>query len=146
MIITAIVCILFDWPCLVWRWWYAEICSSFGVCCSTVPGLQCCFCCRLSARCVCFVYTLVWFGGSFVCFVFQHTRWCMSSIVHSLTPDLTIFQLMWTVAPWSHFFRWFALLQCDRWQCIYRTLEYWNLDVLLWIVKLTCLDREGATH
>ena len=56
------------------------------------------------------VYVLFthWFGlvVPFVClFVFQHTRWCMSSNVHYLTPDLTIFQLMWTVAPWSHFFR-----------------------------------------
>ena len=101
MIITAIVCV-----CLTGIAMFEDdgMLRSVAVLGSVAALYRGC-----SVRCVCFVYTLVWFGGSvclFVCFfVFQHTRWCMSSTVHSLTPDLTIFQLMWTVAPWSHFFR-----------------------------------------
>ena len=101
MIITAIVCV-----CLTGIAMFEDdgmLRCSFWVCCSTVPGLRVLF--LLSAQCSVCMFCLhtgwvVPFDWFFVC---QHTPWCMSLADHSLTPDLTIFQLMWTAAPWNHF-------------------------------------------
>jgi hypothetical protein len=91
----------------------------FGSVAALYRGCECYFCCRLSARCMFCLHTgsVVSFDWFFIC---QHTPWCMSLADHSLTLDLIIFQLMWTVALWS-LFQMIVLLQCDRWQCIYRS-------------------------
>ena len=132
MIITAIVCV-FVWHCHVWRWWYAEICSSFGVCCSTVPGLRVLF--LLSAQCLvcmfCLHTGLVWWFRLFVCLFFCIPAHPLVYVFNCSFFDTWSYHISIDVDGCSVE----SLLQRDRWQCIYRTLGKLKSWRVAWIVK-----------
>jgi len=127
MIITAIVCILFDWPCLVWRWWYAEM-QFLGLLqhCTGAASVV------LVVGSVLGVYVLFthWLGGS-VWLVF-----CMPA--HPL-----VYVFSWSFFDTGSYYISIdvdgcsveSLLQRDRWQCIYRTLGKLKSWRVAWIVK-----------